>query len=37
MYIVLSKEPRKTTRNRSSRFRAKLKRKQVKRLARMAK
>jgi hypothetical protein len=37
MYITLSKEPRKTTRNRTARFRAKIKRKQVKRLARMAK
>jgi hypothetical protein len=37
MYITLSKEPRKNNRNRSARFRAKVKRKQVKRLARMAK
>ncbi|CAN5346305.1 hypothetical protein BH09MYX1_BH09MYX1_06420 [soil metagenome] len=31
MYIVLNKKPRKTDRNRSSRFRAKLKRKNFKR------
>jgi hypothetical protein len=35
MYIVLSKEPRKNDRGRSNRFRAKMKRKQVKRLKRM--
>ncbi len=35
MYIVLSKQPRKTNRSRSNRFRAKVKRKQIKRLARM--
>jgi hypothetical protein len=35
MYIVLSKEPRKTNRGKSNRFRAKLKRKQVRRLKRM--
>ena len=35
MYINLSKKPRKTNRNKTARFRAKLKRKQVKRLKRM--
>jgi hypothetical protein len=35
MYIVLSKQPRKTNRRKSARYRAKMKRKQVKRLARM--
>jgi hypothetical protein len=35
MYIVLSKKPRKTKRGKTNRFRAKLKRKQTKRLARM--
>jgi hypothetical protein len=35
MYITLSKKPRKTNRKRTARFRAKLKAKQVRRLARM--
>lgn len=35
MYIVLSKQPRKTNRGKTNRLRAKLKRKQVKRLKRM--
>lgn len=35
MYIVLSKKPRKTNRKKTNRLRAKLNRKQVKRLARM--
>ncbi len=35
MYITLSKKPRKTNRKKSARYRAKLKRKQVKRLKRM--
>jgi hypothetical protein len=35
MYIVLSKKPRKTNRSKTNRFRAKLARKQAKRLARM--
>jgi hypothetical protein len=35
MYITLSKKPRKTQRNRSAKYRAKLKAKQVRRLARM--
>jgi hypothetical protein len=37
MYITLSKKPRKTNRNKTNRMRAKFNRKQVKRLARMAK
>ncbi len=37
MYIVLSKQPRKTNRSRTNRLRAKLKRKQQKRVARMVK
>ena len=37
MYINLSKKSRKTNRSRTNRLRAKLKRKQVKRLARMIK
>jgi hypothetical protein len=35
MYIVLSNQPRKTNRRKTARLRAKFKRKQVKRLARM--
>ncbi len=35
MYINLSKKPRKTNRTKTARLRAKLKRKQVKRLKRM--
>ncbi len=37
MYIVLSKQPRKTNRSRTNRLRAKFKRKQAKRVARMVK
>jgi hypothetical protein len=37
MYITLSKQPRKTNRGKTNRLRAKLKRKQVKRLGRMIK
>ena len=37
MYIVLSKQPRKTNRSRTNRLHAKLKRKQAKRVARMVK
>ena len=35
MYITLSKQPRKTKRGKTARFRAKLKRKQTKRVKRM--
>jgi hypothetical protein len=35
MYINLSKKPRKTNRTKTARYRAKLKRKQIKRLKRM--
>ena len=35
MYITLSKKPRKTNRNKTARYRAKLKRKQLKRVRRM--
>jgi len=35
MYIVLSKQPRKTKRGKTNRYRAKLKRKQTKRVGRM--
>ena len=37
MYITLSKKPRKTNRAKTNRLRAKLNRKQVKRVARMIK
>ena len=35
MYINLSKKPRKTNRTKTARYRAKLKRKQLKRVRRM--
>jgi len=35
MFINLSKKPRKTNRTKTARYRAKLKRKQIKRLKRM--
>lgn len=37
MYITLSKQPRKTKRGKTNRLRAKLNRKQVKRIGRMIK